>query len=345
MNSRHGRLLLPPSFICLALSLAGGLSRMGVVQPPSQQIVLYHGPLLVVGFLAALIAAERAITLNNVFMHVASGFFSCGGLLLVFSSDFLTAVLWLGGGLSFALWALWMIIKFRKNFSNLFFAAASILLLTGNTFFVLDYPTTYYVFAWVGFFITFIVGERMDMLKIAKASRLTYLTASLSIPLLFTGLALAEKLFFAAAFTTLLITAVKHDVALKFLGRKGFGRYLALGLTIAYAWLAVAALVWATSSSTDAMLHSIFLGFVGSMVFAHAPIIFPAIMKISHFYTPILYIPFTLLQLSTLARVASAYTIQLGLWSLSGLLTVTAVACFIAVGPGSVFVKKTFYAK
>ncbi|MEM4353071.1 MAG: hypothetical protein QXV68_05590, partial [Candidatus Caldarchaeum sp.] len=63
------------------------------------------------------------------------------------------------------------------------------------------------------------------------------------------------------------------------------------------------------------------------------------------FYTPILYIPFTLLQLSTLARVASAYTVQLGLWSLSGLLTVVAVACFIATGPGSVIVKKTFYAK
>ncbi|MDW7978679.1 MAG: hypothetical protein RMH74_07740 [Candidatus Caldarchaeum sp.] len=338
-------LLLPPAFVCLMLGLVGGLSRMGLVQPPLQQIAQNHGPLMVVGFLAALIAAERALTLNNVLMAVASTHFSLGGLLLMFPLEILNAVLWLGGGIAFLLWSVWTVVKFRKNFSTVFFVAAGFLLLAGNIFFILNYPTTYYVFAWTIFFTSFIVGERMDMLKITKASKASYLSAATSIPMAFMGLASMNKYFFSALFILLLLSVARHDVALRFIKRGGFSRYLSLGLFTAYLWLAVSAVLWLLSSSTDVMLHSVFLGFVGTMVFAHAPIILPALLKTRHFYSPLLYIPFTLLQLSTAIRLVSAQTLQIGLWSLSGALTVVSVVVFIALGPGSTVVRKGLQAR
>ncbi|MFN3269942.1 MAG: hypothetical protein ACK42G_05095, partial [Candidatus Kapaibacteriota bacterium] len=52
-------------------------------------------------------------------------------------------------------------------------------------------------------------------------------------------------------------------------------------------------------------IHSITLGFVFSMVFAHAPIIFPNVGKFKFIFSKILYIPFLLLHISIMLRVLS----------------------------------------
>jgi len=47
----------------------------------------------------------------------------------------------------------------------------------------------------------------------------------------------------------------------------------------------------------------VFLGFVMSMVFGHAPVILPAVLRVRLPYHPALYGPLALLHLSLLARV------------------------------------------
>ncbi|MEO0177276.1 MAG: hypothetical protein ABIL38_04335 [candidate division WOR-3 bacterium] len=54
--------------------------------------------------------------------------------------------------------------------------------------------------------------------------------------------------------------------------------------------------------SYDLKIHSITLGFVFGMIFAHAPMIFPSIMGKKSSYSPMLYIPFALLHLSLIVR-------------------------------------------
>jgi hypothetical protein len=49
-------------------------------------------------------------------------------------------------------------------------------------------------------------------------------------------------------------------------------------------------------------LHAIFLGFVFSMIFGHAPIIFPAVAKLRIPYHPAFYLPLAALHLSLLLR-------------------------------------------
>jgi hypothetical protein len=56
-------------------------------------------------------------------------------------------------------------------------------------------------------------------------------------------------------------------------------------------------------SAYDATLHAIFLGFVFSMVFGHAPVILPSVTRLAVPYHPFFYAHWALLQLSLLLRV------------------------------------------
>ena len=76
-----------------------------------------------------------------------------------------------------------------------------------------------------------------------------------------------------------------------------------------YVWLGAAgALLIITRSvapgtSYDAVLHSVFVGFVVSMIFGHAPIVFPAVLGLPMPYTPAAYVPFAVLHVSVVTRV------------------------------------------
>jgi hypothetical protein len=75
---------------------------------------------------------------------------------------------------------------------------------------------------------------------------------------------------------------LRYDVLKRGFRQGALQRYMSVALWLGYAWLAVAALClwrWAggDAPSWDAALHSLFLGFMFAMIFAHAPVIFPAV--------------------------------------------------------------------
>ena len=77
---------------------------------------------------------------------------------------------------------------------------------------------------------------------------------------------------------------------------KGLTRFIAVCLLSGYAWLAVGGAVIVAagglapgSPSYDAALHALALGFVFAMVFGHAPIIFPAVLRVAVPYHPTFY--------------------------------------------------------
>ena len=78
------------------------------------------------------------------------------------------------------------------------------------------------------------------------------------------------------------------------------------------------------------MLHSIFLGFVFSMIFAHAPIIFPAITGRTLVYRKALYAHGILLHLSVALRIGSDIAANFVANRWSGVLNVLAITVFIA---------------
>ena len=102
---------------------------------------------------------------------------------------------------------------------------------------------------------------------------------------------------------------LRYDIASRRIKAGGQARFIALSLLSGYLWLAIGGLLallyagFMAGPKYDALLHSLFLGFVLTMIFAHAPIIFPAILKISIVYTPRYYSHLLLLHVTLILRV------------------------------------------
>jgi hypothetical protein len=126
------------------------------------------------------------------------------------------------------------------------------------------------------------------------------------------------------------------DVARHTVRGRGLPRYVAVGLLAGYGWLGVAGLLWAgggfsvDGSRYDAVLHAVFLGFTMSMIFAHAPVILPAVLRRPLPYHRVLYVPLALLHLSLLARLAGGDLAGvIVVWRWSGVVNEVAVLSFL----------------
>ena len=127
-----------------------------------------------------------------------------------------------------------------------------------------------------------------------------------SVPLLDTGTRLMGVGLIAMA-----LWLARYDIARRTVRQTGLTRYIAAGLLAGYVWMLVAGLLAISFGAVtagpryDALLHSIFLGFVMSMIFAHAPIILPAVTGLAVPYRPSFYAQLALLHVALLLRVAS----------------------------------------
>jgi hypothetical protein len=77
------------------------------------------------------------------------------------------------------------------------------------------------------------------------------------------------------------------------------------------------------------MLHVVFLGFVFSMIFAHAPIILPSVTQLALPFHQLFYLHAGLLHLSLLLRVAGDLALVPGGQSWGGILNALAIVVFL----------------
>ena len=85
----------------------------------------------------------------------------------------------------------------------------------------------------------------------------------------------------------------------------------------------------------DAVLHSVFLGFVISMIMAHAPVILPAVLRKPLPYRPFLGIPVVLLHVSLVLRVFGDARELPAAVQWGGALNVTALLLFVVLAVAS----------
>ena len=129
----------------------------------------------------------------------------------------------------------------------------------------------------------------------------------------------------------------RYDIARRTVRIPGVTRFIALCLLAGYAWLAVGGAAWlafgaaAPALARDAMLHALFLGFVISMVYGHAPVILPAVLRIPLPYRPSFYVHLALLQAGLVVRVVVGDILGYPeAWQVGGVLTVTSMLVFVA---------------
>ena len=127
------------------------------------------------------------------------------------------------------------------------------------------------------------------------------------------------------------------DFARRTVRGTGLPRFMAVAMLGSFTWLAVAGGIWLVAGPTtsgpryDALLHAVFLGFVMSMVMAHAPVILPAVLRRPLPYRPVMYAPLALLHASLLVRVGIGDgTGWEPVWRWAGVGNVVAVLGFVA---------------
>jgi hypothetical protein len=206
--------------------------------------------------------------------------------------------------------------------------------LLGNALWLAGFSVYEVVPWWAGFLVLTIAGERLELSRFLPPSPTARRVFIAVLAGLTFGMALQAQLF-GAALLALALWLLRQDIARRTVKDKGLTRFIAVCLLSGYAWLALAgAIIFAAglapgSAAYDAALHALMLGFVFSMVFGHAPIIFPAVLRVSVPYHPLFYAPLALLHLSLAVRLAGDATGAFEWRSAGGLLNALALAAFI----------------
>jgi hypothetical protein len=177
-------------------------------------------------------------------------------------------------------------------------AAGALAWLAGNLSLYAGVPAVPW---WIAFFALTIGGERLELSRylkrgaLARNAFIVLAAALLAAPLLprVLGVVLVLLALWLFAF----------DLARVTVRQRGLPRYIAWCLLAGYAWLAFGGALLAAAVAYDAALHAIFVGFVFSMVFGHAPVILPAVLRVPLPYHPALYVPLALLHASLALRV------------------------------------------
>ena len=341
--------------VALLTGLYAALLLLGVPVPaPRLPLEEVHGPLMVFGFVGTLIALERAVALGARWALLAPACSALGALLLVLTGAGLAAKLLLMTaavallGVYRALWRRQPGVALLAQAAGAFgWYAATLLWLAG-------FPVAQTVPWLVTFVVATILGERLELAHVALSpagprwclAALAALIAGATATVLWTG---AGAHLFGVSLLAVTAWLAVFDVARRTVRSRGLPRYVAVGLLAGYGWLTLAGLLWAGAGATvagaryDAVLHAVFLGFTMSMIFVHAPVILPAVLRRPLPYRPVLYAPLALLHASLLLRVAVGDGLGVqSVWRWAGVANVAAVLGFLlcavtlSIRPGSV---------
>lgn len=303
-------LLLPLVLLGLLGGISGGWIRLGSAMIPIASAGSNHGLLMVGGFLGTLISIERAMVMEKktwLVIPLLTGS-SVFAFLLGYTNTGLFIIM--AGSLGLSLIMHLQTIKHPKFHSVLLYGGAASwfignflawhtgLIATGSTW-------------WIGFLLFTIVGERLELSqflpvptwsKTALKSLLVLFTVGLIIPFHSWGNEIM-------GISSLLIAAwlLFFDMAKVASRKPGQFRYIGIGFRVGYVWLGLHGLILLGMENHvlfyDLILHTFFLGFTFSMIWAHTPIIFPTIFGIREKpYHPILWVTWTLFQVSLAGR-------------------------------------------
>ncbi|MGN6332398.1 MAG: hypothetical protein ACTHOD_12205 [Motilibacteraceae bacterium] len=331
--------------LALLSGLWAALLLLGLPVPsPHTDFAEVHGPLMVLGFLGTLISLERAVALDvraGYAVPAAAGLGGAAlsvGLPLVVGQVLLTAA---GAGL-IGLYAL--AAQRQASLHLAVMAAGAFSWLTAAVLWLTGWDVALVVPWLAGFLVLTITGERLELSRLVRltdAARAWFVAAAavfvgglvVSVADVAAGVRVA-----GAGLVALAAWLAVHDVARRTVRQRGLPRYMAVCLLAGYGWLALAGSLWLAfgtledGSAYDAMLHALFLGFVIGMVFAHAPVIVPAVFRAAIPYRPHFYGHVALLQGFLLLRIVGGDVAGSRLlWQVGGVLNEIALLCFVAV--------------
>jgi hypothetical protein len=335
--------LMGLAMVALSAALWAGLVRLGWNWPPLQQgLPLAHGPLMVSGFLGTLIGMERAVALQERWTYLSPALSGVGGLVMVLGVPGAAGPLLITLGSLVLVVISAAIVRRHPALYTVIMAGGAVAWLVGNLLWVSGWPVFHIVLWWAGFLILTIAGERLELgrlVRLSQRAQLAFLGA--------TGMFLAGLVTLLPAYSSgtrlagagmiaLAAWLLCYDIARRTVRKPGLPRFSAVCLLSGYLWLGVAGVIALGFGGVpagpyyDALLHAIFLGFVFSMIFGHAPIIFPAVLGVPVAFHRSLYAHLALLHTSLLVRVGADLLFAMEVRRWAGLLNGVALLLFIA---------------
>jgi hypothetical protein len=335
--------MLVVGLVSMACGMWLGLVRLGWSLPlPWPDQLIAHGPLMVCGFLGTLISLERAVALGSRWGYAAPVLVAAGALMLdlgplgAFGPLLITAGSLVMVAIFVAVW---------RRHASLFVATMTIGALAwtaGNLQWLGGAPIFRVVFWWLAFLVLTIAGERLELNRVLRPTRAVRWEFVLAMVTVLGGVAAATwwpepgVRGLGVGLIALTWWLARHDVARRTVHQRGVTRFMAVCLLGGYAWLGVGGAIAAVTGVAmpgllyDAMLHAVFVGFVISMVFAHAPVIFPAVLGLPLEYRPAFYLHVGVLHISLILRVVGDLVDSLGRWRVwGGLLNAAALLLFM----------------
>ena len=333
------------SALALLFGLWAGLLRLGWDLPVLLSVLpLQHGPLMISGFLGTLISLERVAAIRKPWMFAApllSGLgwvlgllfpaLPAGGLLILAGSLVTTAILG-------------YMVRREPRIYIFTMAVGMTCWVVGNLLWISGVPIYRLVGWWAAFLVLTIAGERLELSRIQRLAprHFQMFTAAASVFLL--GAALTTWIpplgarISGLGMLLLCLWLLRYDIARRNLRSPApLTRFIATCLFSGYFWLGLSGVfslgfgAQSAGGYYDAILHTVFVGFVFSMIFGHAPIILPALAQINITFDRLFYLPLVLLHSSLVLRILS----DLAGWSAGrkwgGILNEIAILAFLAI--------------
>jgi len=333
--------LLALGFASLLLGMWAGLARLGWPAPPSiEGLAAMHGPLMVSGFFGTVISLERAVALAQRWAYAGPLAAGLGGIAAMLGSPAGPALSVVGSVV--LLVATGLVYRRQRELFMLTLTLGAACWTIGSLMWWAGRSVYEVVPWWIVFFVLTIGGERLELSRFLPPSPRARRVFAALLAALLGGVAAstfawsAGTLLLGAALLGLAVWLVRQDIARRTVKASGLTRFIAVCLVSGYAWLAIAGVSILASggldfggAAYDAALHAVLLGFVFSMVFGHAPIIIPAVLRAEVPYHPYFYVPLALLHASLLARLAGDIALSPAWRAWGGALNGLALAAFV----------------
>lgn len=331
--------------VSLLAGMWGGLVMLGWHIPVGRPTFPEdHGMLMVLGFLGTVIGLERAVALGRPWGYAVPGLAGLSALWMVAGLDSTVAAALLCAAGVVLLGVFAVAYHMQPAPHTLVMWAGAVAWVVAAALWLDGWDIALLVPWLAGFLILTIVGERLELSRMVRLQagprRLLLAVAGVFMA----GLVISvfdSQLGVRIAGASLILQAAwlfRFDVARRTVRLPGLTRFIAAALLIGYGWLAVGGALWlrfgtlADGPAFDAMIHAIFLGFVMSMIFAHAPMIVPAVLGTEMRFGGSFYGHLALLHASLLLRlVGGDLAGNVVAWQWGGLLNVVAILLFITV--------------
>ncbi|MDF9801343.1 hypothetical protein OKW21_006652 [Catalinimonas alkaloidigena] len=299
--------ILPLVGLALLTATTAGWLRLGLYFPISVNAG-EHGAMMVGSFLGTLISLERAVVIKKYWAYLTPLLSGISTFFFLTHLSLVAYVLLAAASLGYAV-MLYYLYQRHEERHMLLMIAGAVCWLIGNLLLVKSQLYPLAVSWWIGFLLLTITGERLDLGRFLPDSKLKSSSFLLAIAIFLLGLVFpfhgAGRMIFGSGLILMGVWLYRYDIARISIRKEGLTQFVAASLLCGYFWLLMCgALCLLSDFYYDAVLHSFFIGFVFSMIFAHGPIILPGVLKLSAKpYHPILYLWLFGLQLSLALRI------------------------------------------